>query len=541
MEPHRQQYEFLKNKSKFRAFVGGVGAGKTKIGVLEGILYAGQNPGSLGMIVAPSYRMMEDVVMRTFRELCPENIIKEFRAGKGEVEFKNNAEIIFRSADEPERLRGPNLAWFYIDEAALVDHMAWKIMVGRLRQIGFNHRGWIATTPKGFNWIYREFAQKPRKDYALIFCSSRDNPFLPSDFVSTLEASYVGAFAKQEIEGLFVAFEGLVFQNFSRFVHVIDVPNDKQFKEIVYGIDWGFSHPSVCLAVGFDGDGRAYVLEEIYQRGLVAPDFIRLVKDLQKKHGKGRTFADPSEPGLIQEFNNKGVYVENANNEVMAGIQRVAAALGFQKDKRPGLFVDRSCVNTIMEFESYRYPEGKDGKAMKDAPLKIFDDCLVAGTLIETSKGPKPIETVKKGDLVLTRKGYKKVKRSWMVSKSSEVFTAKFSDGRELTGTDDHRVWVKGRGWIELDALRYGFKPVLAIAERSFRQTSTRAPSTVHVLAVVRKATKAAVYDLTVEDCHEFFANGILVHNCMDACRYVMSSRETGRAIILDDPDHVIF
>lgn len=30
------------------------------------------------------------------------------------------------------------------------------------------------------------------------------------------------------------------------------------------------------------------------------------------------------------------------------------------------------------------------------------------------------------------------------------------------------------------------------------------------------------VYDIMVEDCHEYFANGILVHNCVDALRYVV-------------------
>ena len=30
----------------------------------------------------------------------------------------------------------------------------------------------------------------------------------------------------------------------------------------------------------------------------------------------------------------------------------------------------------------------------------------------------------------------------------------------------------------------------------------------------------AQVYDIMVEDCHEYFANGILVHNCIDAARY---------------------
>lgn len=30
------------------------------------------------------------------------------------------------------------------------------------------------------------------------------------------------------------------------------------------------------------------------------------------------------------------------------------------------------------------------------------------------------------------------------------------------------------------------------------------------------------VYDIMVEDCHEYFANGILVHNCLDALRYAV-------------------
>ncbi len=36
------------------------------------------------------------------------------------------------------------------------------------------------------------------------------------------------------------------------------------------------------------------------------------------------------------------------------------------------------------------------------------------------------------------------------------------------------------------------------------------------------------VYDLTVEDAHDFFANGILVLNCMDSLRYCMTQFFTG-------------
>jgi hypothetical protein len=32
------------------------------------------------------------------------------------------------------------------------------------------------------------------------------------------------------------------------------------------------------------------------------------------------------------------------------------------------------------------------------------------------------------------------------------------------------------------------------------------------------------VYDLTVDGEHEFFANGVLVHNSLDAARYVIKT-----------------
>lgn len=40
------------------------------------------------------------------------------------------------------------------------------------------------------------------------------------------------------------------------------------------------------------------------------------------------------------------------------------------------------------------------------------------------------------------------------------------------------------------------------------------------VQCVLNGGEEKTVYDLTVEDAHEFFANGVLVHNCIDALRY---------------------
>ena len=37
------------------------------------------------------------------------------------------------------------------------------------------------------------------------------------------------------------------------------------------------------------------------------------------------------------------------------------------------------------------------------------------------------------------------------------------------------------------------------------------------------------VYDIMVEDCHEYFANGILVHNCIDSLRYLALNKLNNR------------
>jgi hypothetical protein len=80
--------------------------------------------------------------------------------------------------------------------------------------------------------------------------------------------------------------------------------------------------------------------------------------------------------------------------------------------------------------------------------------CLVANTLIETSNGPRPIQTIRTGDLVLTRNGYRQVCWAGISGYVDELASVLFSDGSVLTGTPDHPVWDEGRGnWVDLAML----------------------------------------------------------------------------------------
>jgi len=199
-EPQKQ---FWTSDKQFRAFVGGVGSGKTHAGVIE-ILR--QPSGSVGMVCAPTYLMLKDATMRTFFEVCEKTkALKEYRAGEMIATLVNNTVIAFRSADDPDRLRGPNLGWFYLDEAAMMTPDVWRIMIGRLRRLP--SKGWVTSTPRGKNWLYEAFIENGDDNFEVVYSSSRQNKFLPKTFVEILEKQYSDGFAAQEIEGAFVDLE----------------------------------------------------------------------------------------------------------------------------------------------------------------------------------------------------------------------------------------------------------------------------------------------------------------------------------------------
>ena len=199
------QRRFWLSDARYRLFVGGLGSGKTYAGVVE-LLRQPQN--STGMVLAPTYPMLRDATIRTFLELAKDAVV-EFWRGEMKARLSDGKTILFRSADDPDRLRGPNLGWFWLDEAAMMSKDVWLVMLGRLReQPG---RAWLTTTPRGKNWLYDVF-HTGDQNYAIIQSSTRDNVYLPTEFVQSLQSAYTSEWQRQEIEGEFVDPAGALFK-----------------------------------------------------------------------------------------------------------------------------------------------------------------------------------------------------------------------------------------------------------------------------------------------------------------------------------------
>jgi predicted phage terminase large subunit-like protein len=165
-------------------------------------------------------------------------------------------------------------------------------------------------------------------------------------------------------------------------------------------------------------------------------------------------------------------------------------------------------------------------------------DCLLEGTEVQYADGSAgPIEEAVEGDQVLAFAGGKaKYCRVNAIARrrAGEYVRIHTASGSLLECTSDHRIYVGGswktassiavgdvllrslRGAAREDSLRGGEE---ASSGRSPGQAET-AGDAVSMVERVHAPSGVWVYDIEVDEAHNFFANGILVHNC----------------IIIDDP-----
>lgn len=359
-------------KAKHKAFIGGIGSGKTFFGALWATMQA-QMPGD-GMILAPTYRMLEDVTqVEFFNFLERHNATYVHDRGRSKV-TTGQGTIFLRSAENPDRLRGPNLTWAWGDEAALWREDAFKVLLGRLRMN--NARSLLTTTPAGFNWLWEYFEDHPTSRFAYVQGSSRENPYLDAEFVGDLQDAYSSEYALQEIEGQFVAFEGLIYSEFRRGLHIQEFNVPEHWKRY-RAVDYGYTNPLVCLWGAQDEDGRLYVYNERYERKqLISTHASAILGYESAKYGW--TVADHDAQDNA-EMANCGISTINAQKDVSTGIQRVKARLSTREDGRPRLIIHPRCVNLIKEIGVYRWsPIAKTGGNEKETPVKESDHAMDA-------------------------------------------------------------------------------------------------------------------------------------------------------------------
>jgi PBSX family phage terminase large subunit len=235
---------------------------------------------------------------------------------------------------------------------------------------------WFNCNPAGpYHWFKVEWLERLKEKNALhLHFTMDDNLSLSPSVKERYYRMYTGVFRKRYIDGLWVLAEGTVYDMFDEDKHIVDdIPYS--IHRYLIGIDFGTNNPTAFLLIGKHNDVY-YVVKEYYfdGRSEMRKKTVRTYSKDLKEFMPDNTpvYIDPSASPLIAQLEEDGIYPEQANNDVLDGIQTISVLL--EKGK---LFIHRSCQNLIREFSSYVWDE-KAQRRGEDKPVKDNDHALDA-------------------------------------------------------------------------------------------------------------------------------------------------------------------
>lgn len=289
--------------------------------------------------------------------------------------LKENHFYLFGGKDESSYtlIQGVTLAGVLLDEVALMPRSFVEQALARCSVSGA--KLWFNCNPEGpEHWFRKEWILQPDKHNALhLHFTMDDNPSLDEVTRKRYDTMYSGIFYQRYILGLWVMSEGLIYDMFDQTENIYrEGPVDLAWSGTrALACDYGTANPTVFLDI-YDYDGTLYIAREYRwdsRKERSQKTDREYADDLISFMGKEwcAVLVDPSAASFIEELKRRGVYVVQADNEVLDGIRRTAALLQSRKIK-----IHESCAGLVDELGTYIWDE-KASMRGEERPVKERD------------------------------------------------------------------------------------------------------------------------------------------------------------------------
>lgn len=308
-----------------------------------------------------------------------------YEPSKAQVTWENGARAFLYSAEEPERLRGPQHDTFWADELAAWKYLrdTWDMAMFGLR-LGADPRKMITTTPKPLT-ILREIMADPAT--VISRGSTFDNAAnLAPSFLSSIRKTYDGTrLGRQELFAeLLEEAEGALWSRdmIEKARHKGDVP---EMARIVVAVDPAItateeSNETGIIGAGLGRDGKGYVLADRSGRHTPAGwarEAIKLYRDL----GADRVVAEGNQGGemvrhtIETEWKAAPVTIVHAHRGKQARAEPVAALYEQGKVRHAGSF--QELEDQMVNWEPL---SGLPSPDRLDAHVWAFTDLMVGAS-----------------------------------------------------------------------------------------------------------------------------------------------------------------
>lgn len=373
---------------------GPAGTGKSRACLEKLHLAALRYPGMRGLIVRKTLASLGSTALVTWRRYVVPEALKAgdvvFHGGSHEepaqYRYTNGSRVVVGGMDKASKVMSAEYDMVYVQEATELTEEDWEALTTRLRNWRMPYQQMIADcnpdTPT--HWL------KMRCDAGTtVSLESRheDNPelFENDGRITARGQSYMNKLDKlsgvryQRLRrGLWVAAEGIIYEDFDPATHIIDpFPIPKEWTRY-WAIDFGFTNPFVCQWWAEDPDGRLFLYREIYHTHRTVNNHAAAIKVFKDEPKPRAIICDHDAEGRATLEKDLGVTTVAANKKVGDGIQVTATRL---TDKRLFLFRNALLVRdqelvdahkpacTAEEIPGYIWADSK----AKEQPLKEND------------------------------------------------------------------------------------------------------------------------------------------------------------------------
>ena len=397
MKFHRTQKIVAQSKKRFKVLNCGRGWGKTEYAVEEAVHKALAKGGRRILYVAPTIQQARDISWSRFKDRCLPITVKAKESPSLEITIKTvdggESIIVLRGWEAIETMRGQEFDYIVMDEVASMRNFwsGWQEVL--LPTFRMSRGGALfISTPRGFNHFY-DLYNMEGKDWESFTFTTYDNPFIDPDEINDAKESSTEDKFAQEYMADFRKQEGLVYKEFNRERDTYTELPDVKIVDKCIALDFGYRHPCAALTLLIDSDGNYYIDSEWYKTGKTEDE----IADYVASQNPNKVYPDPENQSAIEVLRRKGLNIR----DVVKGKGSVQTGIGLVREAfmQGRLKINKECLATITELETYHYPEGNSKGMMNENPEKIDDDAMDAMRyFVMTYKPAKvisPIERLK--------------------------------------------------------------------------------------------------------------------------------------------------
>jgi phage terminase large subunit len=366
-EPRGAALEVFKSRDSELVIAGPAGTGKSLSCLFRVHLAALHNPGIRCLIVRKTAVSLGSTTLVTYEkkvaaDVIARGIVRWFGGSPREApcyRYSNGSVIVVGGMDKPEKIMSAEYDLVFADEATELTVKDWESIATRLRNGVLSWQQQIAACNPAHptHWIKQRCDQGAAR---MLVSRHQDNPaYMNADGTPTPAGvdyfdklgRLTGVRRLRLKDGKWAAAEGLIYEGWDDGIHLIDPFQVPGIWTRWWTVDFGFTNPFVWQDWREDGDGRLYLVNEIYRTRRLVEDHAKDILAVAK-YPSGQWKGPPPRAVICDHDaedratleRHLGLSTVAAKKTVSDGIQHVQSRLKVQEDGRPRLFVVRGAL-----------------------------------------------------------------------------------------------------------------------------------------------------------------------------------------------------